>query len=504
MNHSIAAVVNASSTPAVPLSEYHRSIDTLDAAIVSLTRTLTSNEYRLLVLVREFDERGGWLKWGLSNCAEWLHYRCDLSLSAAREKLRVAHALKELPEISAAFEKGVLTYSKVRALTRVANVANESALLEFALRTTASRVEERCRQMRNAELASCADANRAHERRRLSLWRDETRGTLQISVELPLEQGELIAKALEKAAESAANEDAESAKESWQAQQADALVEIARAYLCGGTGDGAFVEGSTGTHATSPAADHYQVVVHTDATALAEGSGTSTLPVETVRRLSCDGSIVHMTDGADGEPLSVGRRQRTVTTAIRRALWARDKGCAYPGCTHRRYVDAHHIVHWSHGGQTSVDNLILLCSAHHRRVHEGGYEIRKDHAGNRYFRRPDGRAVPACGYRLDDVEDCDVGDPDDFSFDATASGSGNLDGVGQDDVNRDDAGPHDASSDELSHDGSSRRSVNPGAARHMARHPSAEGRRPNVYSTRRATGFNAAPDDKARPSTPGS
>ena len=383
---------------AVPLAEYHRSVDALDRAIVSLTRKLAANEYQLLVLLREFDERGGWLKWSFANCAEWLHYRCDLSLSAAREKIRVAHALKPLSEISRAFERGVLTYSKVRALTRVANTANESELLAFALRTTAARVEERCRQMRNVNPESTDVAQRAHSRRCLSQWRDEARGTIRITVEVPIEHGDLIAKALDKALEAGTVDDAESAGESWHAQQADALVDIARNYLSGG---------SDGRSAST--ADHYQVVIHTDHSALTggltEGTGRSDLPAETVRRLSCDGSIIDMVDGPDGEPLNVGRKRRTVTTAIRRALWARDRGCAFPGCTHRRFVDAHHIEHWAKGGETRVDKMLLLCSSHHRLVHEGGYEIRPDHKGGWYFRRPDGRAVPGCGYRRDDVTD---------------------------------------------------------------------------------------------------
>ena len=385
-------VLNPASS-AVPLAEYHRSVDALDRAIVNLTRKLAADEYRLLVLIREFDERGGWLKWSFANCAEWLHYRCDLSLSAAREKIRVAHALKPLPAISGAFECGALTYSKVRALTRVANAANESELLAFAMQTTAARVEERCRQMRNVTPESNDLSQRAHARRCLSQWRDEVRGTMRITVEVPMEHGELIAKALDKAVEAGAVDDAESADESWHAQQADALVNIARDYLSGNGGKG------------GPTADHYQVVIHTDHAALTDGAGRSDLPVETVRRLSCDGSIIEMTDGPDGEPLNVGRKRRTVTTAIRRALWARDKGCAFPGCTHRRFIDAHHIEHWSKGGETRVDKMLLLCSSHHRLVHEGGYDIRQDHKGGWYFRRPDGRAVPGCGYRREDVTD---------------------------------------------------------------------------------------------------
>jgi hypothetical protein len=112
-----------------------------------------------------------------------------------------------------------------------------------------------------------------------------------------------------------------------------------------------------------------------------------------------------MTDGEDGEPLNVGRKQRTTPPAIKRALWARDRGCSFPGCTNTRFVDAHHVRHWSRGGETSLENTMLLCSAHHRLVHEGGHEIRKDLHDRWYFRRPDGRAVPVCGYRPEDVVD---------------------------------------------------------------------------------------------------
>jgi hypothetical protein len=88
------------------------------------------------------------MRWGFENCADWLHWRCDLSLSAAREKVRVAHALKTLPRIGMAFAEGALSYSKVRALTRVASRETEEKLLEFALHTTAARVEARCRELR--------------------------------------------------------------------------------------------------------------------------------------------------------------------------------------------------------------------------------------------------------------------------------------------------------------------------------------------------------------------
>jgi hypothetical protein len=162
-------------------SDRHRSIDDLDHAIVNLAARINASTHDLLVLIRRFDERAGWLRWGFQNCTDWLHWRCDLSLSAAREKVRVAHALKTLPAIAMAFANGELSYSKVRALTRVANCENEHALLDFALHTTAARVEERCRELRCGTAASIDDAVRSHARRSLNVRRDPARGSVTIT-----------------------------------------------------------------------------------------------------------------------------------------------------------------------------------------------------------------------------------------------------------------------------------------------------------------------------------
>ena len=374
-------------------------IDDLDQAIVILSVKINAATYELILLIRQFDERAGWLKWGLSNCAEWLHWRCDLSMSAAREKVRVAHALKTLPGIAAAFSSGELSYSKVRPLTRVARMDNEQSLLKFALSTTASRVEERCRELRCGTEASLIDVNRAHNQRSLHVHRDVERGTMTITVELPIETGELVEKALDRARDTSASWMPELGDSSWSAQQADAFVSVANSYLAGG-GEVARV------------ADNYQITVHVDRTALSDGNGRSSLPIESVKRLCCDGDTVVLVENEQGEPLSVGRKTRTVPTAIKRALNSRDKACVFPGCHHKRFVDAHHIQHWSAGGETSLDNLMLLCSRHHRLVHEGGYRIDRDYQNRWFFKRPDGRAVPNCGYRMQDMIDDGI---DDFS-----------------------------------------------------------------------------------------
>jgi 5-methylcytosine-specific restriction endonuclease McrA len=375
-----------------------RRIDELDRAIVADSALMNRTMYRTLAHVREFDELAGYLEWSFESCAQWLAWRCDIGMSAARERVRVAHALDVLPQISEALALGTLSYSKARALTRVATRENEAELLAFALRTDAVRVEERVRQMRNVRPESTAEAARRHAQRALRVFRDVARGTLTITLEVPLEQGELVCRAIDKAAPERVEESADPGDTSWLARQADALVDIAQAYLAGGSGS------------STSSADCYQVVVHVDATALKDGEGRSDLPVESVRRLTCDGSVLEVGDGPDGEPLTVGRKRRTIPPAIRRALWSRDRGCAFPGCTHTRLVDAHHVRHWALGGETSLDNLVLLCSAHHARVHEGGIRIVKDAQGRWRFRTPDGRAIPERGYRPQMIE-AEDGDP---------------------------------------------------------------------------------------------
>jgi hypothetical protein len=115
--------------------------------------------------------------------------------------------------------------------------------------------------------------------------------------------------------------------------------------------------------------------------------------------------LITIVEDEDGTPLDVGRKRRTVTTALRRALWARDRHCSFPGCHNRCYVDAHHIEHWASGGKTSLENLTLLWTFHHTLLHEGGFKIRRDEEGALYFQRPDGRVIPRFGYRLDDMRD---------------------------------------------------------------------------------------------------
>ena len=114
----------------------------------------------------------------------------------------------------------------------------------------------------------------------------------------------------------------------------------------------------------------------------------------TARRLACDSSLVVVTEDSAGSVLDVGRRTRTIPPAIARALRRRDGGCRFPGCTHERFVDGHHVIHWADGGETKLANLVLLCGHHHRLVHERGFNVASDGAGGWHFARPDGTTLP--------------------------------------------------------------------------------------------------------------
>lgn len=359
-------------------------IDKLDQQILNLSTHINATTYELLFAVREFDERAGWLQWGLSNCAEWLAWRCDLCTSTAREKVRVAHALKRLPRLSGLFRSGELSYSKVRQLTRVANKDNEDDLARFALRHTAVVVAERCRELRCGIPLSLDTAARAHASRALRVRRDRERNLMTITVELPIDTGELLERALDKARDDEVLKAPDLADTSWSRRQADAFVEMVRGYLSGASG---------------ASNDNYLVTIHVDQAALAGGDGRSAVPIESVKRLCCDGKAVVITENNEGDPLAIGRKSRVVPKGIERAVRARDNnGCVFPGCTNHRFLHCHHVEHWARGGETCLDNLMLLCTRHHTLVHEGGFRIEKDFLDNWCFIRPDGIAVLDCGH----------------------------------------------------------------------------------------------------------
>jgi hypothetical protein len=369
----------------------------LEAQITALAGQLNAATHRWMVLIAEFDRRKGWTDGAFVSCAHWLHFKCGLDLGAAREKVRVANALSALPKISEAMARGQLSYSKVRAVSRVANAANEEYFLSVALEGSTHYVERVVRHFRNARQDDALSREASQQAsRELTYWFDED-GSVVFKARLPAVAGALLLNALRAAGDhlfkqrvsaetqEVTSEQHQPAASNHAMDHADALAWVAESFLNGG-------------NSINRTADRYQVVVHVDSRTLSddeEGNceieGGTPIPAETARRLGCDASRVIITENEKGEPLSIGRKSRTIPSAIRRALMQRDKCCQFPGCTHKRYLDGHHVRHWAKGGATTLGNLVMLCRFHHRAVHEGGIRIVQLDSGAFQFIRQDGR-----------------------------------------------------------------------------------------------------------------
>ena len=155
------------------------------------------------------------------------------------------------------------------------------------------------------------------------------------------------------------------------------------------------------TDVSASSADRFQIGVHMSVDEAAEGNAPGLTKLDhgpvlsraSAERLLCDASIVTYEADAAGNPLNVGRKTRVISPSLRRALRKRDGGCRFPGCPQHRFVDAHHIQHWAHGGETKMGNLVLLCRHHHRLIHEAGFRASCSN-GVVQFRKPDGELLP--------------------------------------------------------------------------------------------------------------
>ncbi len=379
------------------------TIEQLITEIVALCGHIQAAEFRLLELIRRLDEARPWNRCEMPSCAHWLNWKCGIDLVTAREKVRVAHALPKLPLVSAAFQDGRLSYSKVRAITRIATQENEPELLQVALSNTAAHVEKIVKRYRQVErLQDARAAFNAYQRREFSShFADD--GSLVFEGRLPPEAGAMLLQALDRGVEwlfhgqpqrqRSSRDEARIQDVPLGERRADALAILAERFLAQ----------PPGADEALQTADRFQLVVHASAESLPEYGAIDpndppqvqdgpVLAAETARRIGCDCSMVRIRETEHGEPLDIGRKTRTIPPAINRALKRRDRGCRFPGCTNMRFVDGHHIRHWADGGETKLGNLVLLCRHHHRLVHEGGYYIVKD--GVEFiFARGDGEVV---------------------------------------------------------------------------------------------------------------
>jgi hypothetical protein len=355
----------------------HRKAAELDEELAALCAHIEAATHRQLELIAELETRGIWTDHGATSYAAWLSWRIGLAPGVAREKIRVARALRQLPAIDEQFRAAKISYSKVRALTRVAHAGNEEVLLDYALQTTAAHLETICRGLRRVERdAEGRIVEAAPER-----WVRERLGDggmVRLEAQLHPDEAALLSKAIDLARGLGGS--------GVVIDRADALVRIAEAFLSGEAG-------------SRSGGDRAQIVVHVSADVPAGtpapvllDDGTR-VPAETFRRVACDATIAPVMVDDAGRVVEAGRKTRVVAGATRRALLARDRHCRFPGCDHRAWLDAHHVEHWAHGGATTLANLVALCPAHHRLVHEGGFSVERID-GEPVFRSPDGAQIP--------------------------------------------------------------------------------------------------------------
>lgn len=343
--------------------------------LVVLAGQLAAGTCRWLLLLAEFDRRGGWTGWGIRSCAHWLSIRLAISPSTARAQLAVAHALAGLPLMCEEFSAGRLSYSQVRALCRVADATNEAELVRLAQAMNADQLERMCRALRT--LDDDADADAADRVSLVTRWDDA--GTATIRARVETEDAAMIAAAID---ERVKKMDL-AVSVPLDARRAMALVDL--------VADGAAAADAGRrerplVHITVPLAD----------LEAAKGGTVDGRPIAdaTVRRMLCDGSVVGVVVDEQGHPVAVGNKTRVPSARTQRCVDVRDqKRCTFPGCG-RPADETHHVVHWVDGHTTTADILTSLCRFHHRAHHRGTFSIDLDHeTGQVRFTRPDGGAI---------------------------------------------------------------------------------------------------------------
>jgi hypothetical protein len=357
-------------------------IGAVDAAHARVARA----ERELLCLIRDVDRLEAWRDAGARDTAHWLSMRYGISCWKARRWIAAAHALERLPCLSEAFACGELGIDKVVELARFASAETEADLIVWARRVSCAAVRRRADLAARASIQEVVDAERS---RSVSWWYFDEGRRFGLEAELPAAQGAIVARALERTAETIPAMPDEEDGCFASARRADALVALCSARIA----DDADPDRST-------------VVIHAQLGGIESGTGGCEVedgPVihpETARRLLCNARVQTVVEDARGDVVALGRMSREPSAWMIRQVRHRDRECRFPGCGARRFTEVHHIVWWRHGGRTDLDNLLLICSFHHRLVHEHGWSVRREPGGEVGWFRADGtryRAGPSPG-----------------------------------------------------------------------------------------------------------
>jgi hypothetical protein len=342
---------------------------------------------RMLRLIADADRHEIWRESGARDTAHWLAIRYGVSEWKARRWVAAAHALEHLPLIANALERGEIGIDKVVELTRFATLEDQSRLVRWAKTVSCGAVRHRGDLEAKASIKDVRETERSRE---VSWWYFDDGRRFGLEADLPAAHGPTVVKALEREAERIAALPGEEDEVFASARRADALVALCSVRI-----------------ASDPEPDRATVVVHArldgqeQDTGGCEIEGGPVIHPQSVRRLLCNARVQTVVEDRTGTVLGIGRVSRHAPAWLLRQVRHRDRECRFPGCGARRFTEAHHLRWWRHRGRTDLDNLALICSFHHRLVHEHGWSVKRAAAGDLLWRRPDGtryESGPSPGY----------------------------------------------------------------------------------------------------------
>ena len=416
-------------------------LERLEAELCTWSANLAAAEFRWFALLAEFDKRDGWQQWECHSCVSWMTWQLGLDDRTAREKLRVARGLVALPLVAEQMRLGRLSYSKVRAITRIAEPANEASLVAIALAGTTAQVERVVAAYRRALPPDDEASDATQWARRGVHVRQHDDRTITLTITLPAPLGMEVLAAIDHfTARPGTQPDGE--RPTLATRRADAVVAVAGAALAATddqlatgrhrylvhlhtsdnshtgeethTGDDTDNEEDHDTGADTRTGHDNEDVngvdneddddterqeAYPDGTDDEMAVGVSDATAE---RLCCDADEETVTHSHDtGEVIDVSNRGSVIRGRLRRLVQLRDRTCRVPGCGMRARKEIHHLHHRGRGGTNELSNLLLVCSYHHHRLHEGGWRVERLDDGTVQFTLPNGVVLPAAPLRVD-------------------------------------------------------------------------------------------------------
>jgi Domain of unknown function (DUF222) len=366
----------------------------IEEDFAELHRAVEQLEVERLRRLAEIDRRRLFERDGHLSAASWLVSAFSVAWGIAREHVRLAKALEEMPSARVAIEEGGISLSSARVLAsaRDANpeafASAEPTLVDAARMHTLNDLQRVAAFWRDAATRQHALAGESDTDRQRLHASKTFMGRVRADADLNPETGELLLTALN-AVLSAEARSRDGDDRSPAERRADALGEICRQWL--DLADRPVVAGERPHVSLTVSVETLKCMKESTC----ELEHTGPMAKETAEMLLCDCSVARVVLSGRSEPLDVGRRTPAVPASMRRAVIVRDRHCRFPGCDRpQSWCDAHHVVHWTNGGSTALHNLVLLCRRHHRLIHHRKFGVEIADGQPRFY-RSDGTVLTA-------------------------------------------------------------------------------------------------------------